>query len=168
MSETEWWEIDDAAEPQAAAGGERELVPDGEHAFTIKHQEVNGDKFALRLADQGGRFGFVFVDLWATKKDGTPSKRTKILLRQLADALGLNQEQWKAAVRDGELVGREVRAETRQWQGDNGRTKVQVDRFAAATQPQPKATANPPRFERAVAPQASSARPRPADDDIPF
>lgn len=176
----EWYEFDDEPGPDesAEARKEYELVPDGVHEFAIKHQENGDGVLKLRLSHTDSRYGMVFCDMYARrKKDGLPNKKTKGLCRELAAALGLTGAEWAAAVRAGDLVDGRVRARTRQWQPDSGRTKVQVDEFLPLEQAAPvveRAVAppadrapvtKPPRTKAAKADAASATVP---DDDIPF
>lgn len=154
----DWFDIDDLPPAEAEPRAERELVPDGEAAYEIKHQEVADGCLKLRLAHGDKRYGWVFCDLYAARKDGKPNERTAARIRELAGALGMTNAEWSEAVRNGDLVGRRVLAKTRQWQPETGRTRVQVDKFSAV----------PREAEPKPAARSKSSQPAIQSDDIPF
>jgi hypothetical protein len=159
-----WWTIDDApaVEAEAAPVGIREQIPDGEHELQVLQQSAEADRLALRLTDTQKRWSIVFVDFYKAKKDGTPNTRARAQMAQLATALGMNADQWVAAVQSGDLVGRRVICQTRQYQAGE-RTRVAVDKFTAAP---PAPPAGPAKAKPKTAAQKITASI--PDDDIPF
>ena len=150
---------------------DRELVPEGDHAFQIKEVIDHGDKVELRLAHDDKRFGWVFA---RTPKAVDWGRRILSSLRQV---VGMTREEW-AAGEITDLVGRRVRARIYHKAG-NGRTFVNVAEFLPADPVVETATAKP-QVERAVAPPSSrapvkrtatqqvDASSRMPGDDIPF
>ena len=140
------WMIDEL--PTEPEKRERELVPEGEHAFEIKtaeqgpHKFKEGEFLMLRLSASNGSYQFVFCDI----PFGSAGVR---LAKSLADALG-EQATGKISLNPGDLVGRSVRAVIYHRVGNSGKTYVNVSEFKP-----PKVAAKKP---AAVA----------AKDDIPF
>lgn len=143
--------------PEEPAKTERELVPEGEHAFEIKaasqgpHKWKEGEFLMLRLSPLNGSYQFVFCDI----PFGSAGVR---LAKSLSDALG-EAATGKVSLNPDELVGREVRASVYHRIGKTGKTFVNVSEFrkpkaAAKAEPQAK------RADRAAAVAAP--------DDIPF
>ena len=169
------WGLDDDFPPVAvrddSRAPERELVPEGDHAFQIREVIDHGDKVEFRLVHDEKRFGWVFSTLPKAADWG------RRILSSLRNAVGMTREEW-AAGEITDLVGRRVRARIYHKAG-NGRTFVNVAEFLPAEPVVETATAKP-QVERAVAPPTS--RPpvkrtatkqvdeasRMPGDDIPF
>lgn len=151
---------------------ERELVPEGDHAFQIKEVIDHGDKVELRLAHDDKRFGWVFAK---TPKAVDWGRRILSSLRQV---VGMTREEW-AAGEITDLVGRRVRARIYHKAG-NGRTFVNVAEFLLDPAALVETATAKPQVERAVAPPSSrspvkrtatqqvDASSRMPGDDIPF
>jgi hypothetical protein len=150
-----------------APAGEREMIPDGTHNVTIREASEGPHKFPdgnpgeflhLTLAPNGP-YGFVWLSLGGSAKD-------KSLAGALAAALGYTPEGWQDAD-PSELVGREVRATTKQVTLKTGRTRAFVNDFLPVV-----AQAEPERkpANRLPAQKVAAARGDEAggDDDIPF
>ena len=168
------WGLDDdfpPAETNDSRPPERELVPEGDHAFQIREVIDHGDKVELRLVHDDKRLKWVFAN---TPKNVDWGKR---ILSSLRTACGMSREEWAAApITD--LAGRRVKARIYHRAG-NGRTFVNVAEFLAAEPVVETATVKP-QVERAVAtPTARSVSRRTAtqkadaatsfpDDEIPF
>lgn len=166
--------LDDDFPPQPANDSrppERELVPEGDHAFQIREVIDHGDKVEFRLVHDDRRFGWVFPK---------PPKNVdwgKRILSSLRKALGMTREEW-AAGEITDLVGRRVRARIYHKAGTN-KTWVNVAEFLPPENHVETATAAPV-VERAVAPPTPRPAPRRTatqkadaasaapDDDIPF
>jgi len=168
------WGLDDDFPPVAvrddSRAPERELVPEGDHAFQVREVIDHGDKVEFRLVHDEKRFSWVFARIpkadWGRR-----------ILSSLRQAVGMTREEW-AAGEITDLVGRRVRARIYHKAG-NGRTFVNVAEFLVADPVVEMATAKP-QVERAVAPPTS--RPpvkrtatkqvdeasRMPGDDIPF
>jgi hypothetical protein len=157
-----WWTIDDT--PEAAPPGIREQIPDGDHELQIIQQAAEADRLSLRLSDPHKKWSIVFVDFYRANRDGTPNTRARAAMAQLATALGMHAEQWFDAVQAGDLVGRRVICQTRQYQAGE-RTRVAVDKFTAAPPGAPAATAKPKAKPRTTAQKITATIP---NDDIPF
>ena len=149
--------LDEFFEPVAAPAG-REEVPEGEHEFKIVGMVEDERRLRVDLAHEDRRYGLVFADLpkgqpWAGR-----------IVGQLAAALGLDAEGWKAATAET-LKGRRVRARVYHKAGRDGRMFVNVGGFsaaqAAAEQPKPAARRTPTKKADAAAAVVPS-------DDIPF
>lgn len=152
---------------------ERELVPEGDHAFQIREVIDHGEKVELRLVHDDKRFKWVFAN---TPKAVDWGRR---ILSSLRKAVGMTREEW-AAGEITDLVGRRVSARIYHKAG-NGRTFVNVAEFLPAEPVVETATAKP-QVERAVAPPSSRSAPparrtatqqvdaasRMPGDDIPF
>ena len=113
--------FDDGVE--AAPGGERELIPDGVNNVRIHKASDDGDKLTIVLAPHG-HYRLVYVDIKGDVKGIGKA-------RALAAALGMNGDDW-AGAEPGDLVGRDLRIETRQWVGNDAKTRVSVDKFLPA------------------------------------
>lgn len=149
---------------------ERELVPEGDHAFQIKEVIDHGEKVELRLAHDDKRFSVVVARI---PKDDWGRR----ILSSLRKAVGMNREEW-AAGEITDLVGRRVSARIYHKAGRD-RTFVNVAEFLPAEPVIETATAKP-QVERAVAPPSSrapvkrtatkqvDASSRMPGDDIPF
>jgi len=147
----EWF--DDFSEaPQAEpATRDREMVPEGEHAFEIKATIDEPTRLQIRLAHPEARYGWVFCNIY---KDADWAKR---LAHELREAMGVPKGGLMSAVADGSLVGRTVVARIYHQVKPAG-TYVNVGNFKPAA-PAP-ATAKK-RQSKAAATQFP-------DDDIPF
>lgn len=174
------WGIDDDFADGAAdaAPPTRELVPKGDHAFTIKAVIDEPDLVEIRLAHDDRRYGWVFAKM---PKQATWARR---ILSSLRTALGITREAW-AGLPITELEGLRVKARVYHKAGTKGGTFVNVGEFlpGAAAAPVETATAKPPHasyVEKAIAPlagrapvkrtptkKADAAASMP-DDDIPF
>ena len=151
--------FDDGFVPNTGSG-ERELIPDGVHNVTIRDVKVDGANDTLVLAPNGA-YRLLYVDI---KND----KKGQAKAAALAAALGMSAAEW-ADCGPADLVGQELRVETRQWSGDDKKTRVNVDKFL----PMERAAAAEPKAERK--PQTSAAKVAAArgdeaggGDDIPF
>jgi hypothetical protein len=164
MISDKWYSIDGIGKDDSPAinAGVRELVPDGEHEVEIDKQENKSDRISLRLSDVEHRYGFVFLDFYEKKPDGTPNTKTPARMASLAAALGMTAGEWESAVDGGDLVGRRFIAKTRQWQ-QGERTRVEVDAFLPAPKPEP-VKKSPPR----TAGEKAMAKSMDGNDDIPF
>jgi hypothetical protein len=166
--------LDDDFPPQPAGDSrapDRELVPEGDHAFQIREVIDHGEKVEFRLVHDDRRYGWVFARF---PKEVNWGRR---ILSSLRKACGMTREQW-AAGEVTDLVDRRVVARIYHKAG-NGRTFVNVAEFLPAGEVVETATAKPT-VERAVAPPTS--RPpvkrtatkqvdeasRMPGDDIPF
>jgi hypothetical protein len=156
--ESEW---DDEA--PAAAGSDRQNVPEGEHEFRIKQVIETPEKLEIRLEHDERGYGWVFF----TVDKRRPKAFQKKLVAQLAAALALSPDAW-SATDAGDLAGRRVKATVQHRTADSGRVFVNVWGFAAVAeleQPAAKpAAAKPKRTPSAKATAALGA----PDDDIPF
>lgn len=171
------WGLDDDFPPVETANDsrppERELVPEGEHAFQIREVIDHGEKIEIRLVHDDKRFGWVFAKLPVEADWG------RRILSSLRKAVDMTREEW-AVAEITDLAGRRVRARVYHKAG-NGRTFVNVAEFKSAEPVVETATATP-KVERAVAPPTSRPAPTPRrtatqkadaaatmpDDDIPF
>ena len=169
------WGLDDDFPPVTVRDDsrppERELVPEGDHAFQIREVIDHGDKVEFRLVHDEKRFGWVFSRLPKAADWG------RRILSSLRKAVGMTREEW-AAGEITDLVGRRVRARIYHKAG-NGKTFVNVAEFLPAEQVVETATAKPT-VELAVAPptarsvsrrtaaQKADAAAAMPDDDIPF
>lgn len=155
----DWFRIDGVDVQETAAQPTiREDLPDDDHEVEIVRQGNEEGRLALRLSAVNGRYNFVFLDFYKLARDGSQNTRATARMAALASALGMNADQWVAAVKDGDLVGRRFIATTRQWQqGD--RTRVEVDKFSPV--PSKPSTATKPARKAAAAKQLET-------DDIPF
>jgi hypothetical protein len=145
------WGLDDdfpPAETNDSRPPERELVPEGDHAFQIREVIDHGDKVELRLVHDEKRYKWVFANTPKTVDWG------KRILSSLRQALGMTREEWAAApITD--LAGRRVKARIYHKAG-NGRTFVNVGEFLPVEPAVETATVKP-QVERAVAPPAARA-----------
>jgi hypothetical protein len=151
--------FDDGFVPDAASG-EREMLPDGVHNVTIREVKTDGAHDTVVLAPNGA-YRLLYVDIKSDKKG-------KAKAASLASALGLSAAEW-ADCGPAELKGLELRVETRQWVGDDTKTRVSVDKFLPverAAAPTPK----PDRGPQTAAARVASAKGEEAGggDDIPF
>jgi hypothetical protein len=167
-----WWSIDDEKAPAEAAASDsrapvRELVPEGEHDLQIKAVIDHGDRLEVRLAHDDKRLGWVFQRL--PKGPGW----SKVLTRELAEALAISAEEWEPAIKAGDLAGRRVIARIyHKVDAAGGKTWVNVGNFkrtealaeaVAITTPEP---APKPAPARTATKKADAVGHDP--DDIPF
>ena len=160
----EWFEdFEEIETPAAKPARDRELVPEGEHRFTIKRSGNEDGKFSDALAADDDRYGWVWgsfpTDIgWGQK-----------LVVSLAKALGYAAAPWKEADPEA-LIGRTVRARVYHRVGNTGRTFVNVGEFL----PDPEqllTQAGPAHTKARTADQKFKAEHRgevAAADDIPF
>lgn len=151
--------FDDGVVPDAG-GGEREMLPDGIHNVTVREVKTDGPHDTVVLAPHGA-YRLVYVDIKSDKKGQAKAAA-------LASALGMSAAEW-ADCQPDELKGLELRVETRQWVGNDAKTRVNVDKFMPAE----RASANP--SKTAPRPQTQAAKVAAARgdeageaDDIPF
>lgn len=118
------WGFDDfpADEPSAPVYAERQIVPEGTHAFQITRVAENDTNLTVVLAHDDKAISWVWVSLpkdkdWAARIVGT-----------LARSLGLSPAEWKAT-EAGDLVGRRLEAEIYHRLGNNGKTFANVRKF---------------------------------------
>lgn len=166
------WGLDDDFAPAEPVDNSqppaRELVPEGDHAFSIKQVVDHGAKVEIRLEHGDRRYGWVFAHLPVGADWG------RRILSSLRKACDMSREEWAAApITD--LVGRRVEARIYHKVGaTGGKTFVNVAQFAPA-QPVIETATAMPKVERAVAPPARRTPTQKADavsampeDDIPF
>jgi hypothetical protein len=144
-------------EPAAPARGERLDVPEGVHDFLIKQVIDEGERIQVRLEHGDRRYGWVFCRLL---KQADWAKR---LVRELAKALGMTQEEWLLAD-VGDIAGRRVRAEIVHVQKD--KLFVNVNHFLPIEEIAQEAAAKAK--ARAPAAKATAALSEQVHDDIPF
>lgn len=150
------WMMDEM--PEEPARVERELVPEGEHAFEIRsategpHKFKEGEFLMLRLSALNGSYQFVFLDI----PKGAKGAR---LAASLAKALGLDVD-GKISLSPEDLQGKTVRATIWHKVADSGRTFVNVEKFSADA-----TAAEAPARKPAVKKTAAAVA---APDDIPF
>jgi|694.fasta_scaffold65822_3 hypothetical protein len=153
-------DIDTVAKPAAR---DRELVPEGEHRFTIRRASSNESKFQVVLAAGDDSWGWVFCSFPTDRGWGQK------LIVSLAKALGYAAAPWKSAAPE-DIVGRTVRARVYHRVGNTGRTFVNVGEFL----PDPEqllTQAGPAHTKARTADQKFKAEHRgevAAADDIPF
>jgi hypothetical protein len=149
------WALDDFAETEAKT--EREIVPEGEHAFEIRsategpHKYREGEFLSLRLSALNGSHQFVFCDI-------PKGKQGARLAASLAKALGL-EAGGSVSIDPTEIQGRTVRATIWHKVAASGRTYVNVEKFS------PDVPAEPPARKAKKVDAAPAAA---APDDIPF
>jgi hypothetical protein len=147
---------DDDFAPEPVQGStERQIMPAGTHDFTIKKLEhdAQAGKLSVWLAGHAD-YGWVFATLYAK------NTFTKPIARSLLAALGMTQEQWRAAV-PTDFKDRPIRARVFHKEKD-GRTFVNVAEFFRAADDVGHPPADVATF---VAPVPVAV---PASDDIPF
>jgi hypothetical protein len=141
----------------ALPAGEREQVPEGEHAMEIKKVIDHDDKLEVRLAHGERRYGWVFCRL---PKDADWAKR---IAHELRVALGIPKGGLMAAIEAGDLEGKTVVARIYHRATDRG-TFVNVGGFKAAEKPAEPAAKKP----RGEAAKSLAAFKEKVTDDIPF
>jgi hypothetical protein len=137
--------------------GEREQVPEGEHAMEIKKVLDHDDKLEIRLAHAERRYGWVFCRL---PKAADWAKR---IAHELRVALSIPKGGLMAAIEAGDLEGKTVIARIYHRATDRG-TFVNVGGFKAAIQPAEPAAKKP----RGEAAKSLAAFKENVTDDIPF
>jgi len=153
-------DIDTVAKPAAR---DRELVPEGEHRFTIRRASSNERKFEVVLASDDEACGWVFCNFPTDREWGQK------LIVSLAKALGYAAAPWKSAAPE-DIVGRTVRARVYHRVGNSGRTFVNAGEFFVDMSP-PVNEAGPAHTRARTADQKYKAEHRgevAAADDIPF
>lgn len=152
-------DLDEPAQPTTL---DRELVPEGEHAFQIKRVEETDKRLKITLAHAEPRYGWVWVEL---PKDKDWAAR---IMASLAKALGMTPEEWRAT-QVGDLVGRHVRCQVYHREGNAGKVFVNARKFVAAMAADvPAATAEKPAAKRSQAAKAHAATTEGNADAIPF
>lgn len=101
---------------------ERELVPEGEHTFTVTRVSATAADFKLCLVHDDERLGWVFCTFPLDKDWG------RRLLGLLARSLGFTQAPWKNSTPE-DLEGRRVVARVYHRAVNAGRTFVNVSAF---------------------------------------
>lgn len=151
--------FDDGFVPDAGRG-EREMLPDGIHNVTVREVKTDGPHDTFVLAPNGA-FRLLYVDIKSDKKGQAKAAA-------LAAAFGMSAAEW-ADCEPAELKGLELRVETRQWVGDDAKTRVNVDKFLPAerSSAQPAKTAPRPQTQAAKV-AASKGEEAGEADDIPF
>jgi hypothetical protein len=131
------WGIDDEIDTTAtdASPPTRELVPEGDHEFTVKAVIDTAERVEIRLAHDDRRYGWVFAKMpkaanWARK-----------ILSSLRTALGITREAW-AGLPITDLEGLRVKARVYHRAGDRG-TWVNVAEFLPCEAAIETATAKP-------------------------
>jgi hypothetical protein len=137
--------------------GEREQVPEGEHAMEIKKVIDTDERLEVRLAHAERRYGWVFCRL---PKSADWAKR---IAHELRVALEIPKGGLVAAIEAGDLEGKTVIARIYHRATDRG-TFVNVGGFKGAVQP-PEPAAKKPRGEAA---KSLAAFKENVTDDIPF
>jgi hypothetical protein len=152
--ETEW------DEAPAAAAGDRQNVPEGEHEFRIKQVIEDAERLEIRLEHDERGYGWVFFRVSKRK----PLDFQKRLISQLAASLAMTPEAWEAA-EAGDLAGRRVKATIRH--RDTGdKVFANVWGFAPVEQLEEKPAPKPP-VKRTPSQKATATLAEPTDD-IPF
>lgn len=149
--------FDDGFVPDVGSG-EREMLPDGVHDVTIREVMTDRAHDTLVLAPNGA-YRLLYVDIKSDKKGQAKAAA-------LADALGISAAEWADWGPD-ELKGLELRVETRQWVGDDTKTRVNVDKFmpiARAALQEKKSALRLPAQKIAAARGEEAGK----ADDIPF
>jgi hypothetical protein len=165
--ESDWSEA-----PAAAATGDRQNVPEGEHEFRIKQVIEDAERLEIRLEHDDKRYGWVFFRV--SKRN--PLDFQKRLVAQLAGSLAMTPEAWEAA-EAGDLAGRRIRATIRH--RDTGdKVFANVWGFAPIEQLEERPAAKKPPAETVVktgATRSTTSRAKAAteaarvgDEDIPF
>jgi len=157
---SDWFDdVDFPPQPAEAAPppGEREQVPEGEHAMEIKKVIDHGDKLEIRLAHAERRYGWVFCRL---PKAADWAKR---IAHELRVALSIPKGELMAAIEAGDLEGKTVVARVYHRATDRG-TFVNVGGFKPAIQPAEPAAKKP----RGEAAKSLAAFKENVTDDIPF
>jgi hypothetical protein len=149
--------FDDGFVPDIGSG-EREMLPDGVHNVTIREVKIDGPHDTVVLAPNGA-YRLLYVDLKSDKKGQAKAAA-------MAAALGMSAAEW-ADCGSAELKGLELRIETRQWVGDDTKTRVSVDKFMPVErggEPEKKSAARTPaqKIAKDKGEEAGEA------DDIPF
>lgn len=143
---------------------ERDIMPAGVHTMTIKHAEEGPNAYKqadenpeglclkLRLADQDGRYKFVFDDI---------PKHLGWRAQQLAAAVSIIPVGGRLSLSPDELVGQAIRVEISHYTSKAGKTSAVVKKYLAPTAggEKPKAKART---------QAAKVTAGLASDDIPF
>ena len=137
--------------------GEREQVPEGEHAMEIKKVIDTDERLEVRLAHAERRYGWVFCRL---PKSADWAKR---IAHELRVALEIPKGGLVAAIEAGDLEGKTVIARIYHRATDRG-TFVNVGGFKAAIQPVEPAAKKP----RGEAAKSLAAFKENVTDDIPF
>jgi hypothetical protein len=153
--------FDDVDPPQATEAalppGEREQVPEGEHAMEIRKVIDHEDKLEIRLAHAERRYGWVFCRL---PKSADWAKR---IAHELRVALEIPKGGLMAAIEAGDLESKTVIVRVYHRATDRG-TFVNVGGFKAAIQPAEPAAKKP----RGEAAKSLAAFKENVTDDIPF
>jgi hypothetical protein len=157
---SDWFDdVDFPPQPAEAAPppGEREQVPEGEHAMEIKKVIDHGDKLEIRLAHGERRYGWVFCRL---PKSADWAKR---IAHELRVAVSIPKGELMAAIEAGDLEGKTVVARVYHRATDRG-TFVNVGGFKPAIQPAEPAAKKP----RGEAAKSLATFKENVTDDIPF
>jgi hypothetical protein len=146
-----------------AARAERETVPEGNHAFTIKAAEITDGRLSVTLVHEDARY------YWVKANPPTTAKSFATIAGSLARVLGMTGGQFRDAILDGGdgVVGRRVGARIWHKAGDRGGLFANVGEFH---QPEPEAAPAKPAAKPAArtATKKADAATRPPEDDIPF
>lgn len=160
--ETWYEEFEDINEVAKPAKRDREIVPEGEHRFTITKASSDDQTFDVWLAHEDDALRWVFCKFYKEN----PKQRW--LIGSLARALGYTAATWPSVDVPG-LKDRTVRA--RIWhRSDNDRTFVNVGEFFVDLSPAVTEAA-PAHTKARTADQKFRAERRDvpgAADDIPF
>jgi hypothetical protein len=135
----DWFDdVDFPPQPAEAAPppGEREQVPEGEHAMEIRKVIDHDDKLEIRLAHGERRYGWVFCRL---PKSADWAKR---IANELRVSLSIPKGGLMAAIEAGDLEGKTVIARIYHRATDRG-TFVNVGGFKGAVQPPEPAAKKP-------------------------
>jgi len=169
------WDELDEYEPETFAD-DREVCPEGRHEFSIQRIRTiygtdGSERLEITLKHPEARYWPV------SASPEVSSKGWRRLAGSLAKALGMSGRALAAAIRDGDLVGRQVVARVWHKEGTTGRVFANVGEFhaagAEATAPAPveRATAAPGErkpAKRTPKQKAEAASSAVLDDDIPF
>lgn len=144
----------------AAASGDRQNVPEGEHEFKIKQVIEDAERLEIRLEHDDRKYGWVFFRVSKRR----PLDFQKKLIAQLAASLAMTPEAW-AATETGDLAGRRIKATIRH--RDTGdKVFANVWGFAPVEQLEERPAAKAP-AKRTPSQKATASLAEP-NDDIPF
>ena len=154
--------------PAGSAAVQPEMLPDGTHDVTINEaiegphkypDNYPGDFLHLTLIPNS-EHGRVWVSLGLGEKDAA-------IAGSLAQALGLSADDW-ADTDPADLIGRKVRAITRQVTGKNGKTRVYCNGFLLEEKAQQPVAKKPAARTPAQKVAAAAGNEAGGGDDIPF
>ncbi len=158
--------LDDDFPPATQTLEEREIVPVGIHAMTIrnveegpneyKRSDANPDGLCIKLRLSTGAYKFVFDDI---------PKHLGWRAKQLADAVGILPVNGKLSLTPGDLADKTVTVEISHYTSKAGKVSAVVKRYVPAQQ---KAAAGAAKPARTPAAKVRAVAPAIGSDDIPF